>query len=315
MASVGASINEVAAAQFRVNVLHLSQQRSSRLLPYVQTESIKGESAFFDRIGQTAMVRKYGRNQDVIEQDATFSRRMLTVIPWYWAKYTDDFDKIQNIHDPESEYSRAAEMALARRIDITNIVGILGTAYAGKRGATAVELPATQKLAATSGIASVVHSKLSLSALRAARQLLWENEALMDDGQMIPFVTTGENIMALLQDPNITSADYNTVKSLVNGEIDSFMGFKFIRIEFLPVNTGGAGNYNNEAGNATVVTATATRNFCFVPECIKFGLGNQPKSKIAEIPQKLDSTLVTLQAYVGSMRMEEVKVVEVLTAA
>ena len=35
-------------------------------------------------------------------------------------------------------------------------------------------------------------------------------------------------IEALLGDTSVTSSDFNTVKALVQGDVDTFMGFKFI---------------------------------------------------------------------------------------
>lgn len=48
-------------------------------------------------------------------------------------------------------------------------------------------------------------------------------------------VCTQRQLNALLDDDHVSSADYNSVKALVNGTIDSFYGFKFVKYNGLPL--------------------------------------------------------------------------------
>ena len=48
---------------------------------------------------------------------------------------------------------------------------------------------------------------------------------------------TAQQVSNLLNDQKVTSADYNTVKALVNGEVNQYLGFEFIRYEALPLAT------------------------------------------------------------------------------
>lgn len=51
-------ITESYVQQFGANVFHLSQQKGSKLRETVRQETQKGESAFYDRIGTVAAVKK-----------------------------------------------------------------------------------------------------------------------------------------------------------------------------------------------------------------------------------------------------------------
>ena len=53
------SVNHV--KQYSANVFHLSQQKGTRLRPFVRQESLKGKSGFFDRIGSVSAVKKTAR--------------------------------------------------------------------------------------------------------------------------------------------------------------------------------------------------------------------------------------------------------------
>lgn len=66
---------------------------------------------------------------------------------------------------------------------------------------------------------------LTVAKLIAARMKLLDNNA-PEDGLMM--LITPSQLKGLLSEDQVTSADYNTIRTLVNGEVDSFMGFRFI---------------------------------------------------------------------------------------
>jgi len=64
-----------------------------------------------------------------------------------------------------------------------------------------------------------------VAKIREAKRLL--------DGKNVPsgdryFLMSADGLANLLSETEISSSDYNTVKSLVNGQVDTFLGFKFI---------------------------------------------------------------------------------------
>ena len=308
---VGQSIEEVRVVTFKNNVFHLSQQRTSRILPYIaKVEPMTGKAMFIDRMGLTEMTERSGRNQLIVEDDVQWSRRRLTNRPYKWNKYVDTFDKIQNIHDPEGEYSKAAEMAVGRQFDKILIAGALSNAYAGEEGSTVVPLPAAQKFSAATVKAATTLTSLNIDTLRRVRQHLWETEAVMDEGQVVPWITRAKDLMALLTATEVTSSDYNTVKALAHGEVDTYMGFKFIRTELIPAVTTA---YTPAGGAAAAVGSRV--NFCFVPDGICLGIGQNREATIDRIPERSNSILVQLNMAIGSTRVEDNKVIQVATLA
>jgi hypothetical protein len=73
-------------------------------------------------------------------------------------------------------------------------------------------------------------SNLTVAKLRAAKRILWDNEADSADDGLFYLACAPSQIESLLGEEEVTSADYNTIRALVNGNVDTFMGFKFIRI-------------------------------------------------------------------------------------
>jgi hypothetical protein len=132
-------------------------------------------------------------------------------------------------------------MALSRKMDDVIVEATFGTAYTGKNGATTVTFPAASEVAVNyveTGTAA--NSNLTVGKLRRVRYLLEKAEALSEDAMMggaydLMIAVDPSQKQALLRDPVATSFDYNSVRALVDGKIDTFMGFKFIMLNRLPV--------------------------------------------------------------------------------
>src|SRR4051812_4338455 len=103
--------------QFGANVYHLAQQEGSVIAPLVRKEVFTGKAEFFDRLGKATASDKVGRNTDTPNNNIDHTRRMITTITREWGTLVDRKDKLQNIHMPESEYAKAAVMALGRKRD------------------------------------------------------------------------------------------------------------------------------------------------------------------------------------------------------
>jgi len=122
-------ITEAFVQQYNANVMHLVQQKGSRLESKVRKESQRGKSQFFDRIGTVAAVLRTGRHSSTPQIDTPHSRRMVTLSDYEWADLVDDQDKIRMLIDPTSEYAMAAAWAFGRSKDDVIIANALGSAY------------------------------------------------------------------------------------------------------------------------------------------------------------------------------------------
>jgi hypothetical protein len=217
--------------------------------------------------------------------------------------------------NPENEYAKAIGMALGRRIDEIVIEGALNSAYGGKKGTEVVALPNTQKVAAFK-TGETTGSSLNIPTLRVVRKKFKQNEVI-EDGAKLVFVYAAQQADDLLGNTEVTSADYNTVKALVNGDVDSFMGFKFVSTELLPFN-GEAITYNDStgavgAGGGTINIGEGRRCFAMVPNsAVLCALGEEVMGRIDEIKTKHYSNQVYGSLTMGATRMEEAQVIEVI---
>ncbi len=220
---------------YKSNIEIQFQQKGSRLRQYCRQESQNAEFDFYDRITATDAVEVTGRHQDTPLISTPHDRRRVNLRDFDWADMVDKKDKLRMLADPTSSYTQNAVFALGRSMDDVIIEAAFGTAYTGKTGATTVTFAAASEVAVNyveSGAAA--NSNLTIGKLRRTRFLLTSTEA-EEEGEMLVAVVTASQIQSLLRTTEVTSADYNTVKALVAGEIDTFMGFKFVRTQRLPV--------------------------------------------------------------------------------
>lgn len=222
---------------YKSNIEIKFQQTGSRLRPYVRNESQSAEFGFYDRIGPTEANEMTGRHQDTPLNSTDHDRRRVALRDFNWADLIDKKDKIRMLADPTSSYTMNAVYAFGRKMDRVIIEAAFGTAYTGKDGNTTVALPASQVVASNyveSG--GAVASNLTIGKLRRIRYLLDKAEAT--DPEMAADLyacVDPSQIQSLLRTTEATSSDYNTVKALVAGQIDTYMGFKFIKSNLLPV--------------------------------------------------------------------------------
>ena len=275
--------------QYSSNVSMLAQQMGSRLRGAVDVETIRGKNGFFDQIGTTAAVVRSTRHGATPQINTPHSRRRVSLADYEWADLVDDLDKVRMLVDPTSSYAKAAAAAMNRSIDDVIIAAFNASADTGVAGGTAVPLPSTSKFSTAQQT-----DGLTIAKLLATKHFL-------DAGDVDPsikryFVCGAKQIQDLLGTTSVTSADFNTVKALASGQVDSFLGFQFIMSNRLPMDG----------------TNTDDRLcFGFTEDAIKLAIGADVKAKISERDDKSYATQVYYSMALGATRMEEEKVFQV----
>jgi hypothetical protein len=130
----------------------------------------------------------------------------------------DDAQNLGVLTLPTSRYIQDDAAMYNRDIDDLACSLALADAKIGEAGTTTFALPAAQK---------IVHggTGLNLAKLLSANEIRLAAE--MDDTPWV-LVVSKQQITNLLNTTEIKSADYNTVKALASGQVNSFMGFQFI---------------------------------------------------------------------------------------
>lgn len=277
--------------QYGSNVQLLSQQKGSRLRSCVREEPQVGKNGFYDQIGATTARKRTERHGDTPLISTPHSRRRVSLSDYDWADLIDDLDKVRLLIDPESAYAKNAAFAMGRGMDDEIITAFTATAYTGEEGSTAVTFPTSQQIdiSGTLTVAKLIEAKEKLDA------------AEVDEDMQRYFMGSANVLSDLLAITQLTSSDYNTVRALVKGEIDTFLGFKFKRSERLPLDrtTSGSGSGDRSC-------------FAWAEDGVLLGVGKNPVPRIDERADKNYSTQVYYSMAIGATRMEEKKVVEVI---
>jgi hypothetical protein len=294
---MSSTVTEAMVQQYGTNFRTLYQQRQSRMAPFCQMEGgIVGQSKSVERIGKAEAYDITSRGADTKYVDVPHSRRWLDLQDKGWAELVDEMDKIRMLADPTSPYAAMAVAALNRAKDDIILTAARGNARTNQG---LIPLPASQKIA-------VGGTSLTLAKLLAVKEILDTNEAdddasLQTDGQSPNMQATrmiavnAKMLTNLYGTTEIKNVDYNSVKALAQGAIDTFLGFKFVRTERL---------YRD-------ASVTTRYGVAWVKSCIALGIGKDIVSSIDVLPAKNYSAQVYARMSIAATRLEDEGVVEI----
>lgn len=273
--------NVIYGQAYSKNIMQLAQQKYSKLANTVYMKpNVRGKTFFQDQIGQWEMETKGGRNVETPNNDPVLGRRMGIMVDFHDNRMLDRGDELKTISDPRSAYTIAAASALGRRIDQTIIEAALGPSYSGETGSNTV----------TNGnIVLATASSLTLERIVAVKQQFDNADVEMEDRV---FVVTPQALDNLLNVEQATSSDYNAVKALVRGEIDTWMGFKWIMSTRL-----------------AAVSASTLIGVAYQRYGICMAMADQPYVRTDERADKSYSWQVYYELNIGATRLEEDRVV------
>ena len=281
-----ANITTAFVKQFGSTLNMLSQQKGSRLTNAVNVETgAFGEEEYFDQYGEDIANIKTSRNVDVEYAVDDYKRRRVSFTDVYWAKLIDKEDKLAMLIDPTSGLMQAGAWAIGRKIDDMIITAFSGTAYTGKAGGTSTTFTAANQVA-INGTAG-----LTVAKLISAKELL--DAADVDPEEPRYIACAASQISDLLNTTEVKSIDYNSVKALVEGKVDTFMGFKFIRTQ-------------------RITLSTTTRTvLAWAKSGVTLAKRNEMNAKLDMIPTKHYATQAYASISAGATRMDEEKCVEI----
>jgi hypothetical protein len=279
----------VYAQAYAANIMQLAQQKFSKLMPIVYMKpNVKGKVFYQDQIGEWSMETKGGRNVQTPNNDPNMGRRMGTMVDYHDNRMLDRGDELRMLSDPRSAYTIAAAQSLGRKIDSVIAAQIVGTANYGETGSSTVTL-GTDLISGISHIAGTA-GPLVFNTVKTAKRILDLEDVEMEDRF---FVINPYGLEQLLGTTQATSSDYNAIKALVRGEIDTWMGFKWI-----------VSNQLSASGTTTSCFAMQRYGLCLA-------MGSEPLVRTDERSDLSYSWQVYYELNIGAVRLEEARVVKV----
>lgn len=287
--------------QFNSEVDMLVQQEGSVLSECVRMESQNSETQFWEQIGPTAAQRITTRHGNSPQVDSVHDRRAVSQEFFDWGDFIDRIDKVQMLIEPQNAYAKNAAYALGREKDLIILEAIYGAARVGKEGTSTVSFATESgEIAVDFGGTAV---GLTVAKLIDARRRLKSNNVMLSREELY-CAFTAQQEADLLNTTEVTSADYNSVKALVRGDVDTFLGFKFVSTELLAEGTSDDAD--------AFKSATHQR----VPVWVKSGVLAVSNPTIeTEVVRRWDkrgSWYVYAMMGAGAVRMQGKKVVSIL---
>lgn len=244
-----------------------------------QRRGVEGSTVKFSKVGRGVATPRVGQT-DVTPLNVNFSNVTLTLEDWIAAEYSDIFSQQKVNFDERSELVQVLGNSIGRRQDqlVLNALANSGTSLTVGNDVGGAD------------------TNMNVAKLRQAKGLMDKNNVPPTDRGII---IHSNGLQSLLAETAVTSSDFNTVKALVNGELDTFLGFKFHVIG------------DRTEGGLAIDGSLDRTCFAFHKDAIGYGEGIAPKTEINYIPEKT-SFLVASMFSAGATAIDAEGIVSIV---
>lgn len=275
--------------QYNNTIYLLAQQMDTRLRGAVMVDTNwTGATKFYDQYNQDTAIELTSRYADTPVQLPDFRRR--AVFPHYYVSATleDPKDALQMAIDPKSTMMQAKAAAFNRTTDDLIISAMGGTAYTGQTGATSVTFTTANKIVYNQFSSG---NGMTKAKVLSAKRLLDSYEVEKSERYL---AHTAAQLEDLLNTTEVTSSDYNVVKALVQGELNTWIGFSFIHTERL------------------LTDATPSR-LCYAwqKNALQLAIQKDIEGRVDERSDKNYAWQVYMRMCMGATRMEENRIIQI----
>ena len=208
-------LSNAAIIEFDSEVKHQYQGMAKLRKTVALRTGVVGSSYKFSRMGR-GMANQKASAADVTPMDVSHARQTATLADWNAPEYTDIFDQAEVNYDEKIELAKTVAGAIGRREDQIILDSFAAVSFAATNDLN----PDTGRVFDVSATAN-----FSMDTLRSAMGHFQDIEVDAMDGLHIALKSAA--LQELLSDSTVSSTDYNSVKALLNGTLDSYMGFKF----------------------------------------------------------------------------------------
>lgn len=239
---------------------------------------VEGSTVKFPKVGAGVATPRIPQT-DVTPINASFSQVTLTLADWNAAEYSDIFSQAKVNFDERQELVQVVAAAMGRRQDQMILDAL--TAASGT-GTVSNDIGGSD-------------TNLNVAKLREAKRLLDKNNVDPGDRHI---VIHANSLASLLSETAVTSSDFNSVKALVQGDINTFLGFTFHVMG------------DRTEGGLAIDGSSDRTCFAFHKSAIGYGEGIGMRTEINYIPEKT-SWLVNEVFSAGAIAIDAAGIVKI----
>jgi hypothetical protein len=260
--------------------VHQAYQGKAQLVGAVrQRRGVEGSTVQFPKVGRGVATPRISQT-DVTPLNVGFDKVTVLLQDWIAAEYSDIFSQQKVNFDERSELVQVLGNAIGRRQDQI-ILSALSTS--------------STSLIVDNDVGGS-NTNMNVAKLRQAKGLMDKNNVPPTDRHII---VHSNGLQALLGETAVTSSDFNTVKALVSGELNTFLGFTFHVIG------------DRSEGGLAIDGSLDRTCFAFHKDAIGYAEGIAPKTEINYVPEKT-SFLVASMFSAGATTIDAEGIVSII---
>jgi hypothetical protein len=254
-------------------------QGKAMLVPAVrQRRGVEGSTVKFPKVGRGVATIRVPQT-DVTPLNVGFSSVTLTLADYNAAEYSDIFSQAKVNFDERQELVQVVAGAMGRRQDQMVLDALT---------ASSTSLTVANSIGGST-------TNMNVAKLREAKRLL-DKGNVPPDGRNIIIHANG--LANLLSETSVTSSDFNSVKALVQGDIDTFLGFKFHVLG------------DRSEGGLAIDGSLDRTCFAFHKDAVGYGEGIAMRTEINYIAEKT-SWLVNEVFSAGAVAIDDEGIVKI----
>lgn len=201
------SLSNAFVTLFDAEVKQAYQGKAQLVGAVRQRRGVEGSTVKFPKVGRGVATARIPQT-DVTPMNVGFSQVTCTLADWNAAEYSDIFSQQKVNFDERQELAQVVGSAIGRRQDQLILDAL---------SASSTSLTVANSIGGA-------NTNMNVAKLREAAKLLNKSNVPMDGRHII---IHANSLAAMLSETSVTSSDFNTVKALVQGEINTFLGFMF----------------------------------------------------------------------------------------
>ena len=268
------NLSAVAVTEFDSMVKHAYANMGLLKNAVTLRNNVVGDTYKFRRMGK-GLANQKASSADVVAMGVGHEFKTATLVNWNAPEFTDIFDAQDVNFDEKQELASTIAGALGRRCDQLVI------------DAMDASTPLTTAVAAGG-------TNLTIAKVNQAQVELRDQG--VPNTELFAVIEAG-GLGGLLADEKATSSDYQAVKALVSGEINSLVGFQFIILE-------------TRAEGGLTEAANVVDSWFFQRPSVGLAIGIDMKTEINYVPEKT-SWLTNGMLKAGSVVRDEGGLVKV----
>lgn len=272
------SLSNAFVQLFDAEVKQAYQAKAQLVGAVRQRRGVEGSTVKFPKVGKGVATARIPQT-DVTPMNVGFSQVTATLADWNAAEYSDIFSQQKVNFDERQELVQVVASAIGRRQDQIILDALSNSS---------TSLTVSNDIGGSD-------TNMNVAKLREAKKLLDKNNVPFE-GRHI--VLHANSLASLLSETAVTSADFNTVRALVAGEINTFLGFTFHILG------------DRSEGGLAIDGSNDRTLFAFHRDAVGYAEGIAPRTEVNYVPEKT-SFLVNALFSAGAVAIDAEGIVQI----